>query len=246
MKKNRFILLCKKYLAENNRMLIYGIGAFLAFWIIIGGWCGWLNTGGGGGTTFFYSFICMLLWMVISSMMFKDMNGKEKRISTLMTPASAAEKFWLRFIVTVPLYLVVVVIGYCMMELSRMLFNVIDHGFANPFYWPFNTVFTADHEMTLAILLLIAVVMFDVVMYMVGAICWPKYSFLKTTALQFGFQTLAIMILSIVGSHYFLNSIFLTDEGEILTMLWCFTGVLYLLDIFGMWFTYYKFKTKTL
>ena len=244
----RFWMVARKYLTENRKMLGFGVLAYLAFWVMIGAWMGWLHWGGSATQAFFYTFVASLAFTVIASLMFKDMNGKQKRIATLMTPASAADKFWIRFIVTVPLFMILIAAGYCVLEWSRMLLFLIDTGHSTSFYVPFGGIGTlfSNHENTLGTLLLIASGFFSLSIYMVGSICWPKYSFLKTMALEFGLQMLVVMLLSMFGSLYEYSFGFIMTKEELFAILWTITGILSALTVAACWFTYYKFKTKTI
>lgn len=249
-KMNHFSLLAQKYFVENGKMLGLGTVAILCFWTIIGGWLGWFGYGGGAGALLFYSFIMMLVYTVVVSLMFRDMNGKQKRIATLMTPASIAEKFWIRFIVTVPLFCILIMLGYCMMEWSRMLFYMIGSNGTSHFFLPSLIMrqMSMEHQEYLLFTLIGSSVAFSLAVYMIGAICWPKYSFLKTMALEYGVQFVLTILWTIfvatAGVDFFMD-IDIT-EGIVIASLWVLAIVFILLSVVGVWFSYYKFKTKTL
>ena len=181
--------------------------------------------------------------------MFRDMNGKQKRIATLMTPASIAEKFWIRFIVTIPLFLIIIMLGYCMMEWSRMLFYIIGSNGTPRFFLPSLVArqFSLEqHHECLFLTLICSSVAFSLAVYMIGAICWPKYSFLKTMALEYGVQfvltILWVVFVTTAGVEFFMD----IREETVMFALRVLSIVMGLLSIVGVWFSYFKFKTKTL
>lgn len=242
---SRFALTLKKYVIENWKMLVYGAGAILAFWAMIGVWVGWLETAGAEGGFMMYACISSILLTVMASLMFKDMNGKEKRISTLMCPASIADKFWVRFIFSIPVPMLIVFLGYFIFGWFRMLSTLAFYGYSKGLYLP--TDMFANSQMICGVSLMIASFLLNLAIYNIGAICWPKYSFLKTTALQFGIQMIIFTIATILVNVDFIliAGVLLTDK-DILIILWSMTAIITVLAIAGWWFTYYKFKTKTL
>lgn len=243
-RESRFTLVFKKYITENWKMLVYGAGAYLAFWAMIGAWLGWVETGTGEGGFIAYIFVSSTVLTVLASLMFRDMNGKEKRISTLMTPASASDKFWIRFIFSIPVPMILAFAGYFIFEWFRMLACLGLNGYTQPFFYP---SMPTEADMMCVIFCGVSSYLLTLSLYSVGAICWPKYSFLKTTALEFGIQMIFLTIATIlVNVNFILITGILLTENDALTMLWSLDGILMALAIAGWWFTYYKLKTKTL
>jgi hypothetical protein len=247
---SHFGLVAKKYYLENRKMMGLGAVAILGFWFIIGAWEGWFKYSGGASQGLFYYIIMMLVHSVVTSLMFRDMNGKQKRISTLMTPASIAEKFWIRFIVTIPLFILLILLGYCTLECGRMLFYVISTHEPTHFFLPHFAGLTTHPEGASPALLWTVIgcsTAFALAFYMVGAICWPKYSFLKTMALEYCIQFVFAIIFTITFTS--VRDVILykdISEEAVYTFLWTISAIAGILSVVGVWFSYYKFKTKTL
>ncbi|MDE6309410.1 MAG: hypothetical protein K2L81_04370, partial [Muribaculaceae bacterium] len=92
--KNLMVLMCRKSLIENARKLLMTVGIFLGASLVLGMYFGYLGIPMGPVGFMLYAFFAMIICAFIDSKAFAELASKEGRISLLMVPASAADKYW--------------------------------------------------------------------------------------------------------------------------------------------------------
>lgn len=107
----RMDVLMKKYVIDNRMSLLISAGCVTLAMVIIGlvnGWSyGYSDLDGSGVEMVFLTNAFFLCGMIVAaSPAFKTMWDQKSAIVTLMTPASQLEKFMVRWIVSVPCYVV--------------------------------------------------------------------------------------------------------------------------------------------
>lgn len=100
-----------------------------------------------------------------------------------MLPATIAQKFFVRWFATVPLFLVVLSLGLLLGEVARELVEYIN---GNSVTSVFEYLEQAKHvhydEMALITCLILSGILCTQAAYFLGSILWPKLSFIKTLA----------------------------------------------------------------
>lgn len=180
-----------------------------------------------------------------ASFMFENMTTKTKRLSTLMLPASNAEKFIARFTIFVLGFFVLYFVSCAIAEFSRfiVLQSIYPHSPKLHLITPATIIADLDIDFThedwrWAFTIFIGAFLFNQSLFGLGSSVWPKNSFIKT----FG----AIWAISL--SYQLLTSIFIqlfdfsnANPNDDL-LLWLLTGFLYIGTIFNWVLAYYRFK----
>ncbi len=229
---------------QNKKPLLLCVLSIWMLYIFVGLCLGWKGMGGGTAEIITFSIMAMLISTILASMAFSNMKTKEQRIFSLMIPASAESKFITRWIAVVPLLFIVLLSGFYLGDLSRIgtrlmfsddrcstYLNII-----NPFYF-----YTGhgDADGALIFCLAFGSYFFNQSLYLLGAILWPKLSFLKTFAALYVIQTILGFIMM-----FSYNSIVLPFTYEHVTMLWIMACVMITLTISCYCLAYLKFKNS--
>ncbi|MDE6443974.1 MAG: hypothetical protein K2K64_06095 [Muribaculaceae bacterium] len=239
--------LFRKEIIDNRKLLMMELATVWGACILFGCLLGFYGRGGGFSELAAFYFIIELIACIFGSMIFSDMKNKKGRISTLMLPASAADKFFIRWLFTVPLMAVVGIIGYYLGDLSRLFIAWLSnqrvgseayHQVLNPFtlFFDYDTLYLA--------LLGTATYFFMQSVYILGGIVWPKLSFLKTFALFYCLEIIfgiASLFFIRIWSEDHLFRISPKNETTILTFILIF---LVILTLCFYWLTYRRFKNS--
>lgn len=232
---SRFGLVFKKMWIEQRRTLMMMILGYIGAWVALGLWIGYL---GGRPNDFAFAIYCLtslLCCSIVASKMFFDMTRKEGRIALLMTPATPADKFWVRMIAVVPGMIALAIAGYYAFALSMKLsFGLTVH------FWPdiYNPLrmFTGDHN-ALGYTTLIAYFMFNEALFIFGSIAWPRKSFLKTIGVYVAINLLLSTIMIWINS---MNLHWSVEVHDLDALLWIFTGIVLTIDTILIWGAYRK------
>lgn len=236
--QNTFLLTLRKYLTEEARrglmlaLVMIGVPALFGIWI------GLFFGGSYGSLLFIYSFLELVAWMLIISRSFAELKTTQGRISLLMTPTRAIDLFLVRILtmtfVSVALYFA----GW----LALCGCNILCRGicYSN---WSVPALFDYDGLFSdpISSLTLAAICLFGAASYLLGAIEWPKWSFLKTS----GFLMALNFLLSIVGV-FFIRAF----SRKALTLypdalLWVIISIIFAADIALIVLAYFRLKRKT-
>ncbi|MGM9804796.1 MAG: hypothetical protein ACI308_11555 [Muribaculaceae bacterium] len=265
----RFGLLIKKDLTENYRLYLIGTASLLfgLFTIMV------FTTPMvcEASTTierqtlstipFFYIYVfgCM----ISASLMFSPMRTKQGRISLFTLPATTAEKYLEQVLVNIVGFTIAYAACIEIAELLRCVFSPLfwnclftscysDNYSAHINHFNAPNVFAGELNIVLStiglssnkLLLLIGLgALIDLGVFSLGAVLWPKYSFIKTYAATY-VVGIAIMILLLVGIAVFP---FFTDVDTKTQVLACYYTVvaLQILVIIGSFAaSYILFKRK--
>ena len=243
---SNFTNLAKKTFIYNRKTVLLTLGAILLGSVIFGTAIGLLGRGGGTGEVVCYGIMALLVATATASMAFGDFKTKAGQIDTLMTPATAFEKFAVRWIAVVPMLALLLVAGFYVADLSRIFANGFSEFYvAAPAYhrivnvYDVVTQYFPDHRgMTVASLLIYY--FFWQSLYLLGGILWPKLSFIKT----FAIIRLANLVFLPLANKL---DIFFTPGS--ITIPNFFTGLDVLMAVLTVgvyWLTYYLMKRKTL
>lgn len=132
--------------------------------------------------------------MVTASMAFNDLNSPARRARTLMLPASTLERFAARALPAILIPPVLCAAGYFIGDMVRI--SITHYIFkADAIYHPmfvFKTLAMLPASVNILVMSCIGV---NQICYLLGAVVWPRLSFLKTYAL---FQVIGAVIAPIL------------------------------------------------
>lgn len=177
--------LFKKYYIENSGRLWLSLGSVVGAMAVMGFLNGALGGTDGSGMFVLFGFILAIVGLAAASQMFSDMRAKEGRISLLMTPASAFSEFFVRWCVWVPGCVAALVLAFYVGDWSRLLAAFLfDHQAESVRLSEFFSDRTF-YVSSICFMMYLALQSF----FVLGAILWPKLSFLKTVVALWVLQT---------------------------------------------------------
>lgn len=189
---SRFLMLLKKYIVENNRRILLSFGALFAVLALCGFLGGVISAGGNIQLgQFLYPLLMSTLGMVGASVMFSEMKSKQGRTSLLMEPANAIEKFIVRWLVWVVASMLLFWPAFEVAELMRRLGTALVHGN----FIPMSSagIRHMDLDMGECCLLLVCGYLCTQSFFVLGAILWPRLSFIKTIIATWVLQSVAMV-----------------------------------------------------
>lgn len=234
----RIFNVTKKLIVEQKKTLLILSGGYLGGCAALGLWLGFLEVGVNNDFFIMFALISGLLASIVASKMWFELTTKEGRISLLMTPASAAQQFWPRFIGVFPGMIILCIIGYLIFAYSDILAFGITYGTWNSLDNPFSDTLGRGNN-ALWICWITACVIFSEGMYILGSALWPRRSFLKTSAICFALQIVLSFVVMFIVSHIHGMRLIITDPNAIA---WTFTGIVGALGILMIWGSYVKYK----
>lgn len=175
---------------------------------------------------------------LFASTMGNDVSTKDRRINTLMLPASMLEKYlaqWIKFVIVCP---IVFYIGWILMDLLAT--GIITMIWRNPEV-PILTIFAfKDLDLPELILLYLCTQSF----FILGAAFWPRFSCIKTAIMMWvisiveAFLVWLVVIRPMISSKGFLaNEGIVSNDYENL-----FICVFIAITLFNWIFPYFRFK----
>lgn len=225
---SRFGKVMRKYVAENGRLMLLGTAMVFGVMIIGDGLIAYLFSSvyyddftnhreiagiiidpAWRNSYDFMTFMLFILGSVFASMTGSGLSSKEKRLSFTMLPASALEKYLVRWLIYIPGFVVVFIAAFYVGELVRVAVTSglvddtrevsvinIEYMFKNLYSGEINTNN-----------ILIYMIFFGVqALFSLGGFLWPKASLVKT------FVAGAIMVLCFVLSVVGVTSLLLKPE----------------------------------
>lgn len=242
---NNFLLTAKKEWMFNKKQLIIAVLAIFGTDILMGALLGYNRYGGGFKECFFFLFIGSLFSTAFASMMFNSMRNKDGRIETLMLPASAAEKYLVRWIAVVPAIFILVVAAFYIGDLTRIATYLMTDSSAslNERYcqvidpWKMISFGAPGSTGIMTAVFVLASYFLGQSLFIMGSILWPKFSFVKTMVVVWGIQLLLGIIIALIGK--FCNiQIRISDEAQ----MWIVNGVMIAITLALYYLTYLRFK----
>lgn len=199
-----FSLTLKKEIIENRKTLLLGVGGIWGICILIGAFLGYNVLGGDFTEMIMLSIMFAAVGCVVASMTFANMKTKESRIASILLPDTAFDKFLVRWIAVVPMLFLIMIAGFYLTEISRILvFKLSNDGetIANCGVYcrmlnPWFMMGFGESEISNGIRTsFIASYFFSQSFYILGAILWPKLSFIKTFVALWVLQTIFSIVL---------------------------------------------------
>lgn len=238
---NNLGIVIRKLFCDNRRTFIISISVILGFWLALGMIGGlFRNT---GSMLMGYLMFAPVGCVAYASMAFSDMKSKEGRLSLLMTPASAWEKFLPRLLNTFFMTLLLLVAGYVLMELGRMATYFMVTGIGSGFSFPWKVLFGPTEKF---IVLYFGSVVMTVAMFFYGAILWPKHSFLKTGGVIIAWNMFCSTVLALTLTKLELKFYNWDFQIEEIVFLWLMFGVQMTLTLLFYWLAYRRLKRSTI
>lgn len=233
----RLILTTRKYLKENQKMLLMVVGGYLGSCAAFGLWCGFMNIAPRIEFLFFYLIVAGLVCSVIASKMWFDLTSKEGRIRLLMTPSTPADKFWPRLIAVLPGTAVLAAAGYIVFGYADILAMGITYGEWVRMSWP---ELPAGQDSELLIWSMVSGWLINQGLFIFGSIFWPRKSFIKSVGIMIGLQFILSFAAMFVVKHLILFNI---DNPE--AFLWTVCSLTAAIGLLLIWFSYWKLKRIT-
>lgn len=243
---NTFILTARRDFVENKKMLLLGVGTVWAIYILFGALLGYNGRGGGISEVMVCGFFATIFSCIAGSLAFSNLKTKEGRISTYMLPSTSLDKFMVRWIAVVPVLFIVIVAGFYLCDLSRILVCwLCDYPWlVNGKYMHVINVFgilkfePASYYKSL-VFLLASIYLFNQAVYLFGSVLWPRLSFIKTFVACWILQTVFGFVGIYIEKLIDWKSVAVMDESYILCT---FAGIFAALAIGLYILTYYRFK----
>lgn len=238
-----FANLVRKTFIFNRKAVLLTIGAVLLGCILLGTSMGLMGSGGGTAEVVFFGLFFLLIAIVVASMAFGDFKAKGSKVNTLMTPATTFEKFAVRWIAVVPLLALLMIAGFYLGDISRIVANRFSASYiAAPAYGRVVNVVAviaqyANGYTALTICGLLVYYLFWQSLYLLGGILWPKLSFIKTFAVL---RVAGLLLLPVVNNLD--NHLSVVDLPSVLPWVEaCMAAV----TVGIYWLTYHLMKRST-
>lgn len=239
-------LLFKKEILENKKTLLTELIVAWGSCILLGSFLGLFGLGGGAGELIVFYTLLNYIACIYASLTFSSMKHKRGRIATLMLPATSEEKFWMKWFLAVPVLIVVLIAGFYLGDLFRLIVAWLSGSRSNANY--FHIINIKASFLTLSyryafIFVAVASFFFGQAIYLFGSILWPKLSFIKTFAATYVIEMIIGMAFLFIFKFWLYN--FNLSETFILNTLWATGATQIVLTFLLYWLTYYKFKTSS-
>ncbi|MDE5880319.1 MAG: hypothetical protein K2J78_08605 [Muribaculaceae bacterium] len=251
MDTNTFALLVKKELVDNRKPLVLGLIGIWATYILLGAFLGYVKTMV-PVELFLFCFFGGMILTIGASLAFNNMKSKEGRINTIMLPVPVHQKFIVRWLATVPLLLIVVLIGCLLGDWARivvykLMLRFSDYSPAYDSYYVDTTAISfiitnyVQEREAIGIMLISGFwgVVCSQAIYFLGSVVWPKLSFIKTWA--------AMQVLGVIFAMVFVP--FLINIKFDFAFDLSYAGLLWIINIVGLlfcigiyWLSYERFK----
>lgn len=231
----------KKLLVEQRKTLTILCGSYLGACVLFGLWCGYLGGVPRSDTFAIYLILSGFALAIAASKMFFDMTTKEGRISLLMTPGSAAGKYWPRFIAVLPGMLLLAALGYILYAASDILVLGVLQNLWLPIPNPFENM---SGDGIASSFFVFSLFLFSESIFMYGAVAWPKRSFLKSLGV-FVIIQISITVLSTLVIKAMMGSSISIEVVNPNALGWIVTGTITAIAIGIMYAGFRKFKNST-
>lgn len=239
---SRFMLTVRKYYIEQKKSILTLCGSFIGFAAFLGIWMGSLSVVPGEATTILAITTTGFVLAVLMSRTFPDLKTKEGRVATLMSPATATDKFWPRVITALVGGGILCAIAFFTLLLACRITLLCAHSV--PFSWSWLPGFpyiTFDGGYIASFALLIATFLFNESIFLLGAVVWPKRSFIKTLGVYAVFM-IALNILLLGVFEIFSDVRVELVDMNLVPGVWICTVILLLLASGLTYLAFRKFK----
>ena len=238
-----FVLTLKKEIIENRKPLLLGVGGIWGFCLLIGCFLGYNTYGGSAGELFTFTLAFLAIGCIAASVSFSNLKNKDTRIASILVPDTPFDKFFIRWLAVVPALCCVMIAGFYITELARII----------TFKLTYDAVFVENCGSYCKVLNLWTMLanpamgnslrstfamsyFFSQSFYILGAVLWPKLSFIKTFAAMWVLQTLfSIVVVSIDRINIAVN--FDTNS-----FLWCVAATEFVITVAVYVLAYIRYR----
>lgn len=233
---------------ENRKGILLGLGSIVGTMMLWGAVLGLLGLGGGDMEVVSCWFLGCVLACVGASQAFSSMKDKTGRIATLMLPATAFQKFFVRWVAMVPVLFAVILGSIYLCDLMRIFVHWLTDGqyvngehymsVFNPFklkrLWsgevgPVMAVGATSWFMTQSF-------------YLFGSILWPRLSFFKTMVALWAIQTVVGILLTVLDGFLPDFRLMGADWETVKMTMYGWSVVCAAVTVGMYWLTYWKFE----
>lgn len=235
---SKLLLALKKHIAENRRHWLMICAVVIGIPALFGIWLGLFNIGPGEGTFLVYNFLATGVWLFLVAGTFPELKTLQGRIQLLMTPIPATYTIFIRLAFAFVIVPAILCAGYMAFWATDLLTcGIIHHNWtAEPIFPGYRLV---GNEAAAAVNL-VGQWLFSGSAYFLGAILWPRMSFLKTSGILIAlFLFLSLIVAGMVKGH---SAMLYLADMDFNPLVWIWTGVLYTLDIAMIWFAFYRYR----
>lgn len=186
----------------------------------------------------YFIFMFYVLGIIFTSMAFGDCQNVKGRISLLTLPALNIEKYMAKFIIYVPVYILVFIMSALLADFVRVFVTcALCPSIASQVHFIFRE-HVIDTDTLYSLTAFIGVQSF----YWLGAILWPRYSAVKTF--------FAMMVMSIIYNIFAVicfkaiipDNFHLVNFSLEVYQGWIFIGLPLAIAIVNYWITYLRLK----
>lgn len=193
-------MLFRKEILDNRKSLLLAVVTAWGLCILFGSLLGFIGRGGGLIEVTFFFLMIQFIANIYASLTFSNMKSKESRISTLMLPASAFSKFFVRWTIAVPGVALICLSGFYIGDSFRMLVDwiIMERPAGSNYYHlvnPFTLLPALGFDSPTLTANVVLSYVFGQALYVFGSILWPRLSFIKTFACIYVIE----MILGIIA-----------------------------------------------
>lgn len=256
---SRLSLLARKNLVEDWRSILLSCAGLFGLLVLIGilvsHFCYDEYVQPENYSTFcnyrFFMWVLIIMFGVgayVASIAFRTMKTAPAALSTLMVPASQFEKYALRWLVAVPLFLLLLFVAAYIADWIRV-------GYASAYYemevrplpWG-NILFDPEAAgyfkgfTSMGLLIYLCIQSF----FLLGAIVWSRHSMLKTFVscgvlifLYVGFGAWIFTTFQNDGAYFYSGPEFFDNQDNMMTLIRIFLGLTTLLNY---WLAYRRFR----
>lgn len=207
---NMFILSLKKDFVESRKSVLLALASIFGMTIVIGSIFGYNGAGRSVSEVVVLGFALIVAGYAITSMAFQDLNGKQRRIATIMLPVSQHEKYIIRWIIFGPVLTLLLVAAFYVGDMARIGVGCLRYGLilGENYYRIVNPYDVLDMRTGIKleyreIWTVASSYLFFHSLFFFGAVLWPKISFLKTIAAIWALNMLLTFIGIIVVKHIY-------------------------------------------
>ncbi|MDL2213095.1 hypothetical protein LJC29_03925 [Bacteroides sp. OttesenSCG-928-N06] len=257
----RFLNLCRKEMVENWKtnilrfIMLYGV---MAISFTISGFDHYSDTYTSASDPvvitalhFFMAYVA-IFGCLNASTAFDNLKTKTNRLSVLMNPSTAFEKFFSRWLIYTVVYIVLFVVAYVLADYTRILICKLRYPDATMVHanikYLMNIGNPAYHIMADKAYFLYSVIgyFFFQSFFLLGSTVWPRNSFIKTIAAAVGIMmSYGLVATGVMKLLWNETSIFITNnpfDVSVETARNIFLSIVVFFTLFNWTLSYFRFK----
>lgn len=211
---NNFVITFRKYIAENRKQLLLWLAVALGGAIFLGVIDAFFGASSDTSQGV-YMVAAPIVLCCFASVAFSDMKRPAGRIAELTVPTTSFNRFAVRWIMAIPLTMILLVAGAYIVELLRIATWPLFNDFVNA--GDFTTFLSGKFlfpEEASVLTVYFTFLLLSLSFFFFGAIAWPKLSFLKSIIAQWVISTILSSITVSSTYLFFKNHQGLAFRGD--------------------------------